>query len=305
MLRSSARGIDSPRWVRADPSGHDSARVGGASRSARGLPRTGAGRSSTRSTGRRARLRGDARSCRRPCGSGSRASCRSALPEIARRDGSADGSVKFGLRLSDGALIEAVYMPGRGAVARVNEFADARAPSPSRRCRNPESAHSTPPSREIHRLPLLADRLRGRLRVLRDRPARRRRNLTAGEILGQLYAVLADDRPHARGAARRLHGHGGAVPEPRGRPAGARDPLRDPPAAAGHGLDLRHHAGASRASPRCRAGRTSPSRSNAADEATRTRLMPITRTYPLAGPRRGDARAGPSSRGGGSSSSTS
>src|SRR6185369_17510959 len=32
-------------------------------------------------------------------------------PEIARRDVSDDGSVKYGLRLADGALVEAVFMP--------------------------------------------------------------------------------------------------------------------------------------------------------------------------------------------------
>src|SRR5512132_1332400 len=34
------------------------------------------------------------------------------LPRVARRDVAADGSAKYGLRLSDGALIEAVLMPG-------------------------------------------------------------------------------------------------------------------------------------------------------------------------------------------------
>ena len=47
------------------------------------------------------------------------------LPEIERRDEAADGSVKLGLRLSDGALIEAVSMPGSTAFAQVNEFTDA------------------------------------------------------------------------------------------------------------------------------------------------------------------------------------
>ena len=37
------------------------------------------------------------------------------LPEIVSRDESADGSVKFGLRLSDGALIEAVYEEAKAA----------------------------------------------------------------------------------------------------------------------------------------------------------------------------------------------
>src|SRR5262249_38290021 len=49
------------------------------------------------------------------------------LPEIARREASADGSIKYGLKLSDGALIEAVFMPGEASQAAVNEFEDARA----------------------------------------------------------------------------------------------------------------------------------------------------------------------------------
>src|SRR4051794_35676549 len=48
------------------------------------------------------------------------------LPEIARREPSADGSVKLGLRLADAALVEAVFMPGERGTAQVNEYADAR-----------------------------------------------------------------------------------------------------------------------------------------------------------------------------------
>src|SRR5258708_4264636 len=49
------------------------------------------------------------------------------LPEIARSEPSSDGSIKYGLKLSDGALIEAVFMPGEAWRAAVNEFEDARA----------------------------------------------------------------------------------------------------------------------------------------------------------------------------------
>jgi 23S rRNA (adenine2503-C2)-methyltransferase len=49
-------------------------------------------------------------------------------PEIARRDVSDDGSVKYGLRLADGALVEAVFMPrGEDQASAEAEFADARA----------------------------------------------------------------------------------------------------------------------------------------------------------------------------------
>src|SRR5215467_6551722 len=49
------------------------------------------------------------------------------VPEISSREVSSDGSVKYGLKLSDGALIEAVFMPGEASRAAVNEFEDARA----------------------------------------------------------------------------------------------------------------------------------------------------------------------------------
>ena len=52
-----------------------------------------------------------------------------ALPEIARRETSWDGSVKYGLRYSDGALVETVYMPkGEETASASSEFADAREP---------------------------------------------------------------------------------------------------------------------------------------------------------------------------------
>ncbi len=74
------------------------------------------------------------------------------LPEVARREESVDGSVKLGLRLEDGALIEAVYMPAGAAAAEVNEFTDARAVSPAGPPA-PGLRRSTPPARALHRLP--------------------------------------------------------------------------------------------------------------------------------------------------------
>ncbi len=51
-----------------------------------------------------------------------------ALPEIARRDVSDDGSVKYGIRFADGALVEAVFMPrGEEEASAASEFEDARA----------------------------------------------------------------------------------------------------------------------------------------------------------------------------------
>jgi 23S rRNA (adenine2503-C2)-methyltransferase len=52
------------------------------------------------------------------------------LPEVVSRAASWDGSVKYGLRFSDGALVEAVYMPrGEDAATAASEFADARQPA--------------------------------------------------------------------------------------------------------------------------------------------------------------------------------
>lgn len=49
------------------------------------------------------------------------------LPEVSRRDVSADGSVKYGLRFPDGSLVEAVFMPrGEEQASAGAEFADAR-----------------------------------------------------------------------------------------------------------------------------------------------------------------------------------
>src|SRR6266700_6129922 len=120
------------------------------------------------------------------------------LPQVVRRDVAADGSAKYGLRLSDGALIEAVLMPGESRTAAVNEFEDARQIS------NFEFRNSNLPKLgasnskfEIRNSKFTiclssqtgcavdcAFCVTGRLGG--------GRNLSAGEILGQLRAVMAD-----------------------------------------------------------------------------------------------------------------
>ena len=112
------------------------------------------------------------------------------LPEVARREVSVDGSVKFGLRLPDGALIEAVYMPVDEGIARVNEFADARAAGAGPHPGDPRP--STPPVGHftvcvssqtgcaVDCVFCVTGRLGGG------------RNLSAGEILGQLHVVLRE-----------------------------------------------------------------------------------------------------------------
>ncbi len=201
------------------------------------------------------------------------------LPQIARRDEAADGSVKLGLRLSDGALIEAVYMPGSTAFAQVNEFTDARAVAPSGpSVLNPR--HSTPPvekfticlSSQTGCAVDCAFCVTGRLGA--------GRNLTAGEILGQLYAVLNAVGRTTEGLRIVFMGMGepflnldGVLP--------ALEILFEliPP--------RRVTVSTSGITPAFAAFAALPRRPNlavslnAADEATRTRLMPITRTYPI------------------------
>jgi len=118
------------------------------------------------------------------------------LPEIARRESSSDGSVKYGLRYPDGALVEAVFMPGDSAFSAAYEFEDARAahPSPAAGARPGVAApfRSTPPvpkftvclSSQTGCAVDCAFCVTGRLGG--------GRNLTAGEIVGQLYTVLDD-----------------------------------------------------------------------------------------------------------------
>jgi 23S rRNA (adenine2503-C2)-methyltransferase len=203
------------------------------------------------------------------------------LPEVARREESADGSVKFGLRLSDGALIEAVFMPGDERTARVNEFADARAAEPAREPeRRPRGV--TPPA-ERFTVCLSSQTgcavdcafcVTGRLGA--------GRNLTAGEILGQLYAVLDAAGRTWDGLRIVFMGMG--------------EPFLNPDGVL-PALDVlfellpsrRVTVSTSGITPAFAAFAALPRRPNlavslnAADEATRAKLMPITRTHPLPG----------------------
>lgn len=203
------------------------------------------------------------------------------LPEIAARDESADGSVKFGLRLCDGALIEAVYMPGSEAYAQVNEFTDARAVAPARPASAP-ARHSTPPpekftvclSSQTGCAVDCAFCVTGRLGA--------GRNLTAGEILGQLYAVLDEVGRTAEGLRIVFMGMGEPFLNPDNVLA-ALEVLFEilPP--------RRVTVSTSGITPAFAAFAALPRRPNlavslnAADEETRTKLMPITRTHPLSG----------------------
>jgi 23S rRNA (adenine2503-C2)-methyltransferase len=261
------------------------------------------------------------------------------LPEIARREASADGSLKYGLRLSDGALIEAVFMPGRAALSEANEFEDARA----RRQPGPQDGlsvvtapvfrHADPSTRTGRSLPTEgreepcgagAERGardqpsgRGRIRPSRSpvakpdpsRSAQRRdftvclssqtgcavdcafcvtgrlgggRNLSAGEIVGQLYAVLDDVGRKTEGLRVVFMGMGEPFLNPDGVSA-ALDVLFEILSPRRVTVST---SGITPAFSRFAHRERRPNLAvsiNAADSETRTRLMPITRTYPLEG----------------------
>jgi 23S rRNA (adenine2503-C2)-methyltransferase len=222
------------------------------------------------------------------------------LPEIVRREASTDGSVKYGLKLSDGALIEAVFMPGEASQAAVNEFEDARASSESGiRISELKGSIQNPKSKTRAAQQSAASQSRiqnskftvclssqtgcavdcafcvtGRLGG--------GRNLTAGEIVGQLYAVLDDCGREAPGARVVFMGMGEPFLNPEG-VIGALEVLFE------FISPRRVTVSTSGITPAFEAFAKLPRRPNlavslnAADEATRTRIMPITRTYPLAG----------------------
>jgi 23S rRNA (adenine2503-C2)-methyltransferase len=205
------------------------------------------------------------------------------LPEVARREESVDGSVKFGLRLADSALIEAVYMPVDDSVARVNEFADARAaaePGPS--ATRSGSRRSTPPAG--HFTVCLSSQtgcavdcafcVTGRLGG--------GRNLTAGEILGQLHVVLRETGRSMEGMRIVFMGMG----EPFLNPEGVLPALEVLFELVSPRRVTVSTSGVTPAFARFAALEKRPNLAvslNAADPETRERLMPITKTYPLAG----------------------
>lgn len=204
------------------------------------------------------------------------------LPEIARREASQDGSVKYGLRLADGALIEAVFMPGEGARSAVNEFEDARRISDFGIGNSDLKPVSSTPRVDKFTVCLSSQTgcavdcafcVTGRLGG--------GRNLSAGEILAQLYAVL-DDLGHDLSGLRVVFmGMGEPFLNPDG-VLGALGVLFEflPP--------RRVTVSTSGIVPAFDQFAALPRRPdlavsvNAADEETRSRLMPINRTYPLA-----------------------
>jgi 23S rRNA (adenine2503-C2)-methyltransferase len=204
------------------------------------------------------------------------------FPEIIRREPSADGSVKYGLRHEDGALVEAVFMPGEASQAQVNEFADARVETKSQVSGPKSRAGSTPPAEKftvclssqtgcaVDCAFCVTGRLGGG------------RNLTAGEILGQLYAVLDDAERTTEGLRIVFMGMGEPFLNPEG-VLPALDVVFEilPP--------RRVTVSTSGITPAFARFAELPRRPNlavslnAADPSTREKLMPITKTYPLPG----------------------
>jgi len=202
------------------------------------------------------------------------------LPEVARREASRDGSVKYGLRLTDGALIEAVFMPGEGGHAAVNEFEDARRNSKFE-IRNSNLELASQPARKftvclssqtgcaVDCAFCVTGRLGGG------------RNLSAGEILGQTYAVLDDLGRKANGLRVVFMGMGEPFLNPDG-VIGALEVLFEVLSPRRVTVST---SGIVSAFDRFAALPRRPDLAvsvNAADEETRNRLMPINRTYPLA-----------------------
>lgn len=205
------------------------------------------------------------------------------LPEIARREESRDGSIKYGLRLADGNLIEAVFMPGEARLATVNEFEDARAVSAAGAGTSRVTGPRPTPPRQSFTVCLSSQTgcavdcafcVTGRLGG--------GRNLSAGEIIGQLYAVLDDAGRTPEGLRVVFMGMG--------------EPFLNPDAVLGALETLfeivsprRVTVSTSGITPVFERFAALPRRPNlavsvnASDEEARTRLMPINRTYPLAG----------------------
>jgi 23S rRNA (adenine2503-C2)-methyltransferase len=205
------------------------------------------------------------------------------LPQIVRREPSRDGSVKYGLRLDDDALVEAVFMPGDAGTAAVNEFEDARAvgrdsaPSP----RPPPGSRGSSPGKFTVCLSsqtgcavdcafCVTGRLGGG------------RNLTAGEIVGQLSAVVDDVGGRPEGLRVVFMGMGEPFLNVEG-VQGALDVIFEVLPAR------RVTVSTSGITPAFAAFAGRPVRPNlavslnAADPETRAALMPITRVYPLEG----------------------
>ncbi len=211
------------------------------------------------------------------------------LPEIVRREESRDGSVKYGMRLSDGALIEAVFMPGFRSFSEANEFEDARAPDagplpietgesavrrPARGSTDPQERFTICVSSQTGCAVDCAFCVTGRLGG--------GRNLLAGEIIGEIDAVLSDVGRSPEGLRVVFMGMGEPFLNPDAVMA-ALDVLQEVLPARRVTVST---SGITPAFERFAARERRPNLAvslNAADSEIRASIMPIERSYPLAG----------------------
>ena len=113
------------------------------------------------------------------------------LPEIVRRDVSSDGSVKYGLRLPDGALVEAVFMPrGEEHASADAEFQDAR--RPEEEARGARALSADPERATVCLSSQTGCAVDCRFCVTGRLGAGR--NLSAGEIVAQFLCVAREHR---------------------------------------------------------------------------------------------------------------
>ena len=207
------------------------------------------------------------------------------LPEIMRREPSRDGSVKYGLRLGDGALVEAVFMPDDGGYAEVNEFTDARATGGGEAAPSPRSSSGGKGGNPFERFTVCLSSQTGCAVDCAFCVTGRLgggRNLTSGEIIGQLAAVVDDAARSREGLRVVFMGMGEPFLNTEG-VLGALDVLFEV-------LPVRRvTVSTSGITPAFAAFAERPLRPNlavslnAADPETRTALMPITRVHPLDG----------------------
>jgi 23S rRNA (adenine2503-C2)-methyltransferase len=229
-----------------------------------------------------------------------------AIPEIVRSEPSSDGSIKYGLRLFDGALIEAVFMPGEARHATVNEFEDARAAAPGGAASKESRVRDLRPSgvlnlesetRAAQRSAASQSRIQNpRFTVCLSSQTGCAvdcafcvtgrlgggRNLSAGEIVGQLYAVLDDVGRGSEGLRVVFMGMGEPFLNPDG-VIGALEVLFERVSPRRVTVST---SGITPAFERFAALARRPNLAvslNAADEETRMKIMPITRMHPLAG----------------------
>ena len=156
------------------------------------------------------------------------------LPEMAQRFQSSDGTRRYLLRLADGRTVETVLMP-EGERDTICISSQVGCPVDCKFCMTA----------------LLG----------------LERNLTAGEIVGQVLLVERDEwpAPRWRPPQHRDDGTGRAAAEPGERGEGDPDPLGSrglrPVAAAHHGFDRGHHSEDRRVRHASRCGRSWRSRS--------------------------------------------